>query len=188
MGDWVNIPKYNIDGEVIFISISSVKIRNWDNTVTSIPTFSLTSDAIHNWQAMVNSKARRIMRAVYIDVNSIQTCNQSLLHSLASKYPFIAKLSGEIDDVSQIVNLALYRMYINDYLQKSSLLNHGHPHLARYLAPTPTGVPLQIYAFSLEVHLEEFEATQSQIFEHVFLTLGDFGLQIFQSQSVGMIN
>lgn len=188
MGDWVNIPKYNIDGEVIFISISSVKIRNWDNTVTSIPTFSLTSDAIHNWQAMVNSKARRIMRAVYIDVNSIQTCNQSLLHSLASKYPFIAKLSGEIDDVSQIVNLALYRMYINDYLQKSSLVNHGHPHLARYLAPTPTGVPLQIYAFSLEVHLEEFEATQSQIFEHVFLTLGDFGLQIFQSQSVGMIN
>lgn len=188
MGDWVNIPKYNIDGEVIFISISSVKIRNWDNTVTSIPTFSLTSDAIHNWQAMVDSKARRIMRALYIDINSIQACNQSLLRSLALKYPFIAKLSCEIDDVGQLVNVALFRMYLNDYLQNNPLLNHGHPHLARYLAPTPTGLPLQIYAFSLEVHLEDFEETQSQIFEHVLLTLADFGLRIFQSQSVGMVN
>ncbi len=188
MGDWVNIPKYNIDGEVVFISISSVKIRNWDNTVTSIPTFSLTSDAIHNWQAMVNSDARRIFRAVYIDFNSIHVCNQSLLRSLAIKYPSIANLIANIDENTQLANLALYRMYLNDYLKNNSLLNHEHPNLARYLAPTPTGVPLQIYAFSLKVHLEEFEETQSQIFEHVFLTLADFGLRVFQSQSIALVN
>ena len=188
LGDWVNIPKYNIDGEVIYISISSVKVRNWDNIVTSIPTFSLTSDAIHNWQKMVESKARRIFRAVYIDISSIQACDSLLLASLTLKYPYVAKLTNGMDESVPTANLALYRMYLNDYLQNNPLLNHDHPNLARYLAPTPTGVPLQIYAFSLEVYLAEFEETQSQIFEHLFLTLPDFGLRIFQSQSVGMLN
>lgn len=188
IGDWVNIPKYNVDGEVTYISISSVKIRNWDNTVTSVPTFSLTSDAIHNWQAMVNSNARRIFRAVYINSNSINACTPELLQSLSSKYPYVKKLICGMDSTTLLVNIALYRMYLNDFLANHKLLNHEHPNLARYLAPIAYGIPLQIYAFSNEVHLEEFEETQSQIFEHLFLTLPDFGLELFQAQAIGAIN
>lgn len=180
-GDWVVIPKYNVDGEVIYISISSIKIRNWDNTVTSLPTFALTAEAIHNWQAMVNSKARRIFRAINIDTNSLMNCDLELLTNLAQKYPFIAHgvQTGQIR--RNVLNLALYRLYMNDFLKNNSLLNHDYSNLVRYLAPTAFGIPLQIYAYSKEVFLEEFEATQSQIIEHVLQTLPDFGLRVYQS-------
>ncbi len=180
-GDWVVIPKYNVDGEVIYISISSIKIRNWDNTVTSLPTFALTAEAIHNWQAMVNSKARRIFRAINVDTNSLMNCDLELLTNLAQKYSFVAnKLqTGQIR--RRVLNLALYRLYMNDFLQNNSLLNHDYSNLVRYLAPTPFGIPLQIYAYSKEVFLEEFEATQSQIIEHMLQTLPDFGLKVYQS-------
>lgn len=182
-GDWVVIPKFNIDGEVVYISISTIKIRNWDNTVTSMPTFSLTAEAIHNWQAMVNSKARRIFRAVNIDSNSLKNCDLELLTNLAQNYPYIAQMlkSGEIS--RGILNLALYRRYLNHYLQNNPLLNHDndYPNLARYLASSAYGIPLQIYAYSKEVFLNEFEATQSQIIEHVLQTLPDFGLKLYQS-------
>ena len=122
-GDWVVIPKYNVDGEVIYISISSIKIRNWDNTVTSLPTFALTAEAIHNWQAMVNSKARRIFRAINIDTNSLMDCDLELLTNLAQRYPFIAHglQTGQIR--RNVLNLALYRLYMNDFLKNNSLLN-----------------------------------------------------------------
>lgn len=180
-GDWVVIPKYNVDGEVIYISISSIKIRNWDNTVTSLPTFALTAEAIHNWQAMVNSKARRIFRAINIDTNSLMDCDLELLTNLAQKYPFIAHgvQTGQIR--RNVLNLALYRLYMNDFLKNNLLLNHDYSNLVRYLAPTAFGIPLQIYAYSKEVFLEEFEETQSQIIEHILQTLSDFGLKIYQS-------
>lgn len=182
-GDWVVIPKYNVDGEVVYISISSIKIRNWDNTVTSIPTFALTADAIHNWQAMVNSKARRIFRAINIDSNSLQKCNLELLTNLAQTYPYVAKALQDGEIRRGILNLALYRRYLNHYLQNNPLLNHDndYPNLARYLAGGAYGIPLQIYAYSKEVFLNEFEDTQSQIIEHVLQTLPDFGLQVYQS-------
>lgn len=190
VGDWVNVPKHNIDGEVIFISITVVKIKNWDNTVTSIPTFALTSDAIHNWQSMVKSGARRIFRAIYLDVNSIHRCNVDLQEFLASKYDFIKKYFADSENDHNIGNLALFRLYMNDYLSKNELLVHHPdlPTLVRYLAPTPTGLPVQIYAFSKEVYLKEFEETQSAIFEHVFMVLNDFELDIFQANSVGVTN
>lgn len=182
-GDWVVIPKYNIDGEVIYISISSIKVRNWDNTVTSIPTFALTADAIHNWQAMVNSKARRIFRAINIDANSLKNCDLELLTNLAQNYPYVATgmQAGEIR--RGILNLTLYRRYLNHYLKNNHLLNHDndYPSLARYLAGGAYGIPLQIYAYSKEVFLTEFENVQSQIIEHVLQTLPDFGLKVYQS-------
>ena len=180
-GDWVVIPKYNVDGEVIYISISSIKIRNWDNTVTSLPTFALTAEAIHNWQAMVNSKARRIFRAINIDTNSLMDCDLESLTNLAQKYPFVANRLQVGQIRRGVLNLALYRLYMNDFLQNNSLLNHDYSNLVRYLAPTAFGIPLQIYAYSKEVFLEEFEATQSQIIEHVLQTLPDFGLRVYQS-------
>lgn len=184
LGDWVNIPKYSVDGEVIYISINTLKVRNWDNTITSMPTFALTIDAIHNWQSMVQSGGRRIFRAIYLDVKTIRRCDNQLLHFLRSKYPFIASLTNGMDDATNISNLSLFRMYMNDYLSKCSLLNHEYPNLVRYLAPTPHGLPLQVYAFSTEVYLEEFEETQSQIFEYLFLVLHDFDLEIFQASAV----
>lgn len=186
LGDWVNIPKYNADGEVIYISINTIKIRNWDNTVTSIPTFTLTVDAIHNWQSMVNSGGRRIFRAIYIDATSIIPCDNDLLKQIANRYPFIAALTDGVVDISNMSNLALFRLYMNNYLSNHKLLNHEYPNLVRYLAPTPHGIPIQVYAFSKEVFLEEFEETQSQIFEHIFLILADFNLRIFQSFAVGI--
>lgn len=188
LGDWVNIPKYNIDGEVIYISINTIKVRNWDNTVTSIPTFALTAEAIHNWQAMVNSSARRIFRAVYIDAESIVQCDDKLVQTLSAKYSYIQKMFVGAAVEEGISNLGLFRLYMNNYLENNQLLNHDHPNLVRYLAPTPYGIPLQVYAFSKEVYLENFEETQSQIFEHIFLALNDFKLKIFQSDSAAVVS
>lgn len=184
LGDWVNIPKYNVDGEVIYISISTLKVRNWDNTITSIPTFALTADAIHNWQSMVRSGARRIFRAIYIDSSSIKQSDQKFIQQIANKYEFIAALSDGMLTTDNVSNLSLYRMYMNNYLENHSLLNHDYTNFVRYLAPTPYGIPLQVYAFSKEVDLREFEETQSQIFEHIFMTLNDFGLKMYQAQSI----
>ena len=183
VGDWVNIPKFEVDGEVHNISINTIKIRNWDNTITTIPTFALTTEAIHNWQAMVNSNGRRILRAIYIDANSIMPCTAELVEYLASKYIFIEKWKSRESNLVEMTNLALFRLFINHYLSNHSLLNHEFSNLARYLAPTPTGIPLQIYAFSRAVFLQEFEETQSQIFEYIYLTLPDFGLRFYQSSS-----
>lgn len=190
VGDWVFIPKHNIDGEVVSISINTVKVRNWDNTVTSIPTFALTTEAIHNWQAMVKSGARRIFRAIYLDVESIHDCNQVMIEKLADKYEFIRKYTEENPYEHNISNLGLFRLYMNDYLAKSPLLVHDPdlPTLVRYMAPTPNGLPVQIYAFSKEVYLREFEEIQSRVFEHVFVVLKDFELKIFQATSVGFVN
>lgn len=188
IGDWVNIPKYDIDGEVTFISISTVKVRNWDNTVTSIPTFALTTDAIHNWQSMVHFGARRIFRAIYLDVTSIRECDSVLLEKLSAKYSFVAELFAGMTEVATITNLAIFRLYMNDYLQKHRLLVHHKnlPTLVRYLPTTPHGLPLQIYAFSKEVYLQEYEEIQSQILEHVFLVLEDFDLNLYQSDVAGL--
>lgn len=183
LGDWINIPKFNVDGEVIHISINVIKIRNWDNTVTTIPTFALTSDSIHNWQEMVKSGARRIMRSINIDVQSVKQCNSQLLQRLSEKYVFVKNYLSRSNN-PELSNLALFRLFMNHFLSESDLLHDNYPRLLRYLQPGNQGIPLQVYAYSRNIYLQEFEETQSLIFEYILDSLPDFELRVFQSQVI----
>lgn len=184
LGDWVNIPKYNTDGEIIHISITTIKILNWDNTITTIPTFALTADAIHNWQAVVDCGARRIMRSVFIDANSIKPCSDELLDRLSARYPVIGDWLNKANPTEPIANVTLFRIYINHYLTTNNLLHQNYPNLLRHLQPTPQGIPLQIYAYSKQVELKYFEPVQAQIFEHIYMVLPEFELVIFQTRAM----
>ncbi|MGX9934396.1 mechanosensitive ion channel family protein [Advenella kashmirensis] len=200
IGDWLEMPKYNADGAVIDIGLTTVKVRNWDNTVTTIPTYSLISDSFKNWRAMSESGGRRIKRAIHIDVNSIKFITESqMLHLTKSRLlsQYILDKSREVEDYNQsrsedlssalngrrLTNIGTFRAYLEVYLR-----NHPHIHrnmtlLVRQLAPGATGVPIEIYAFTTTVVWAEYERIQSDLFDHIFAVVGEFDLRVFQEPS-----
>jgi miniconductance mechanosensitive channel len=181
LGDWVIIPKFNANGVVIDVSLTIIKVQNWDNTVTSVPTVALTTDSVQNWMPMFKSGGRRIMRAINIDINSIKVCDNQLFSALYDKY-FQNFSDGELLKIQygEKSNLALFRLYLINYIEHHPDLNSDLLHFVRYLEPTQFGVPLQIWAFTKGVDIIDYEATQSEVFEHVFIACKDFELKIFQ--------
>ena len=179
LGDWVNIPSFNANGVVIDVSLTIIKVQNWDNTVTSVPTVALTTNSVQNWQPMFKSGGRRIMRSVNIDINSIKVCDEQLITRLYDKY-FHNFSEAELLKVQygEKSNLALFRLYLINFIEHHHLLNSELLHFVRYLEPTQFGIPLQIYAFTKAVYITEHEAGQSEIFEHIFMACNDFELII----------
>ncbi len=200
IGDWIEMPKYNADGTVIDITITTVKVQNWDNTITTIPTYSLVSDSYKNWRGMEESGARRIRRHILIDLNSIKFCTSEMLERF-SKYEFvadyIARTENEINkynnakksDPGELVNgrrqtnVGIFRAYLTAYLKNNPNLHQDFSLMVRQLQPTETGLPLEIYAFSKEQEWEKFENIQADIFDHVLAEIKFFDLQLFQSPS-----
>lgn len=200
IGDWLEMPKYNADGAVIDIGLTTVKVRNWDNTVTTIPTYSLISDSFKNWRAMSESGGRRIKRAIHVDVNSIKFITESQMKRLTKSRllsQYILNKSREVEDYNQsrsedlssalngrrLTNIGTFRAYLEVYLR-----NHPHIHrnmtlLVRQLAPQATGVPIEIYAFTTTVVWAEYERIQSDLFDHIFAVVGEFDLRVFQAPS-----
>ena len=200
IGDWLEMPKYNADGAVIDIGLTTVKVRNWDNTVTTIPTYSLISDSFKNWRAMSESGGRRIKRAIHIDVNSIKFITERQMQRLTKSRllsQYILDKSREVEDYNQsrsedlssalngrrLTNIGTFRAYLEVYLR-----NHPHIHrnmtlLVRQLAPETTGVPIEIYAFTSTVVWAEYERIQSDLFDHIFAVVSEFELRVFQEPS-----
>jgi len=200
IGDWLEMPKYNADGAVIDIGLTTVKVRNWDNTVTTIPTYALISDSFKNWRAMSESGGRRIKRAIHIDVNSIKFITESQMQRLTKSRllsQYILDKSREVEDYNQsrsedlssalngrrLTNIGTFRAYLEVYLR-----NHPHIHrnmtlLVRQMAPGSTGVPIEIYAFTTTVVWAEYERIQSDLFDHIFAVVGEFDLRVFQEPS-----
>lgn len=162
IGDWIEIPRFDADGEVIDIALHTVKVRNWDLTITTIPTFKLIEDAFKNWRGMQAAGARRIKRAVHIDITSIA---------------FISPDGEE----PRITNAGKFRRYVLEWLRANPNLRKDMSLVVRQMAPGPLGLPLEIYAYSQETRWSEFEAIQSEIFEHILAIAPEFGLRIFQS-------
>lgn len=177
-GDWIVVPKHGANGEVIDVSLTTVKVRNWDNSVTTVPPYSLISDSFQNFEPMQSSGGRRVCRAVYIDVNSVRFCTPQELDMLKER----GWLEGEdTADAGRTVNLRLLRGYLDRYIATHPEVNPELTYMVRQLDPTPSGLPLQLYFFTRTTAWKEYERIQSDIFDHVYAVVSLFGLSIFQS-------
>lgn len=202
-GDWIEVPSYGADGEVINIALYTVKVQNWDKTITMIPTYKLLDTPYKNWRGMQESGGRRIKRAIHIDLNSIKFCDQEMVErfrkmDLVKDY-VEARLAdiaqeGKVRDTSprnrlegrQITNVGVFRAYVINYLKsRPDIHQEGMTLLVRQLAPGPTGMPVEIYLFTKTVEWTEYEAIQADIFDHLVAAMPQFDLRVFQ-QPTGM--
>jgi miniconductance mechanosensitive channel len=197
-GDWIEFSKYGADGTVMDINLVSVKVRNFDNTYTTVPTAAFTSDAFKNWRGMEESEGRRIKRSVTISQHSVgfasrgmieKFCRNPLLQEyIKTKTEEINKHNEEVAEngkgvARNLTNLGLFRVYLNNYLAEHADINTGLSLLVRQLAPTENGVPIEIYCFSRIKTWVEYENIQSDIFDHVFAAVKEFDLEIFENPS-----
>lgn len=200
IGDWIVMEKSKADGEVLEIGLTTVKVQNWDKTITTIPTYSLISDSFTNWRGMENSGGRRIARSFVIDADTIKFCSPEMLErykkfQLVTKY--ITDKEKEIEEYNKLnniddsnlvngrrqTNIGIFRAYLNEYLAQSPYINKNMTFMVRQLAPTEHGIPIQIYAFSANKEWIKYENIQSDIFDHVFAVVTMFDLKIYQKPS-----
>ncbi len=176
-GDWISMPKYGADGDVIEVTLTTVKVQNWDKTITTIPPYALVSDSFQNWRGMKESGGRRVKRSVYIDMRSITFCTEEQMTEFEQR--------GWLDGVERedkfTVNLHIFRNYLESYLRSHHRVNQNMIIMVRQLQPTAQGLPLELYFFSDGTDWIPYEHLQSEIFEHVFAVLPTFGLRVFQS-------
>jgi miniconductance mechanosensitive channel len=180
IGDWITMPKFNTDGTVIDVSLVTVKVRNFDNSVSCIPTYTLVSDSFQNWRSMGEAGGRRMKRSILIDVGTIRFMDSFLLENLRSKN---IPLDEQVLSEGKPTNLGLFRLYILGYLRKIPNLNQDASLMVRTLQPTENGLPLELYAFYIPPNWAEFEDFQARLFEHILSVLPEFGLKAFQRPS-----
>jgi miniconductance mechanosensitive channel len=198
IGDWIQMPARNADGTVLDITLNTVKIQNWDKTITTVPTYSLVTESFINWIGMTEAEGRRIKGSVFIDIFSIHVCTADLLHHL-EKFELIRDLIREKDEAflrsgSQqegkenpdfngqlLTNIGLFRKYLELFLTGHPDIHQQMDVVVRLLQPTEMGVPLDFVVFSREKNWKKFENIQSGIFEHIFAVLPEFDLKVFQS-------
>ena len=195
LNDWIEVPEYGADGDVIDISLHTVKVQNWDKTITTIPTSKIVTSSVKNWRGMSDYGGRRIMRSILIDISSVRFMEGKDIEKL-KKLPSINKyLNVKIRDIQdhnnslnkeseerRLTNLGTLRAYLVNYLKNHEELNTDDMTLiVRQLSPTSEGVPLEIYTFTKTIDWVEYENIQSDIFDHIFAVLPKFGLRAFQS-------
>jgi len=180
IGDWITMPKNNTDGTVIDISLVTVKVRNFDNSVSCVPTYTLISDSFQNWRSMADAGGRRLKRQVDIDIFSICFAGEDLVMNLKAK-----GLYGEVTmaETGSMTNLGLFRRYLYDFLKAHPLINKDSSLMVRHLPAGDAGQPIEIYAFYSPPDWENAENTTAAIFEHIYAVLPEFGLTVFQRPS-----
>jgi miniconductance mechanosensitive channel len=200
IGDWVEMPKYGADGDVVEIALHTVKIQNWDKTVTTIPTHAFSSDWFRNWRFMSESGGRRIRRDLYVDQSTIRFLGDGeidrfkrfdlLREYIAGKEAVLTDVNrpveaGHEDPVNarRLTNVGTFRAYIFNYLQNHPQIRQDMTLLVRQREPTPDGLPIQIYCFTSTTKWAEYEGIQSDIFDHILAIVPEFGLRVFQHPS-----
>lgn len=198
VGDWIEMPKYGADGDIIDISLNTVKVQNFDKTITMIPSYALISDSFINWRGMQNSGGRRIKRSIFIDTNSISFCTEEMINNFKNIHylsEYITNRKSEIAEynirnkVNQsnpvngraLTNIGVFRAYISNYLQHHPGINQEMTLMVRQLAPTESGLPIEIYAFTNDIQWAVYETVQADIFDHLFAVAPEFGIQLFQN-------
>lgn len=199
LGDWVSVPKYGADGDVIEINLTTIKVSNWDKTTSTVPTYSFVSDSFKNWRGMQESGGRRIKRSVNFKISSIRFCDDEMLarySRIALVRPHIEKLQKEIQEFNltknidtsasivngrRMTNIGVFRAYILNYIVHNPRINTDMTCIVRQLEPTELGVPLEIYCFSRIKAWVEYESIQSDIFDHVLATVPHFDLEVFEN-------
>ena len=199
IGDWIEMPKFGADGDVIDISLHTVKVQNWDKTISTIPTHALIQDSFKNWRGMQESGGRRIKRALMIDLQSVKFCDEALLekfNGIVVLQPYLKSRKQEVAawnaqqqidgtcplNGRRLTNLGTFRAYIEAYLQAHPLIHQeGMTFLVRQLAPTEKGVPIEIYVFVKDIRWVKYEAIQADIFDHLFAAIPWFELDLYQA-------
>ncbi|HHY64471.1 MAG TPA: mechanosensitive ion channel [Clostridiaceae bacterium] len=198
IGDWIEMPSHGIDGDVIEITLHTVKVQNWDKTIVTIPPHLLISESFKNWKGMQESGGRRIKRCIYIDMTSIRFCDEEMLSRLKKiQYlkEYIEERSAEIEkynrekgiDPSSMVNgrhmtnIGTFRVYVQKYLENHPRINHSMTTMVRQLQPCEHGLPVEVYTFTNTTRWVEYENIQSDIFDHILAVVPEFGLKIYQS-------
>ncbi len=200
VGDWLEMPQYGADGDVIDISLTTVKVRNWDKTITSIPSYALISDSFKNWRNIDRVGGRRIKRAINIDATSVRFASDEELDRLRRARllsDYIEKKAAEIQHANQaegvdpsspmntrhLTNLGILRAYLTAYLADSANINHDLTFMVRQLEAGPSGIPLQVYGFANQTSWVPYENIQSDIFDHIYAIIPEFGLRLHQAPS-----
>jgi len=198
IGDWIEVPEFGADGDVVDIALHTVKVQNWDKTITTIPTSKIVNTSVKNWRAMSEYGGRRIKRSLLIDISSIKflTAKEiSELEKLAPLKDYISFKNNELSEFNasienpdnsietrKLTNIGTYRAYVESYLKQNSNLNtETMTFIVRQLPSSPEGVPLEIYTFTNTTEWEAYEKIQSDIFDHLFAILPKFGLRVFQN-------
>lgn len=177
-GDWIVADRYNVNGEVLDITLTAVKVKNWDNSVSTVPPYALISDSFRNYQPMKLDGARRVERSVYIDINTVRFCTGDELTALKERGMIDSAIS---EKAARMVNLSLLRRYLEQYLAGHPKVNHSMITMVRQMDPTPSGLPLQLYFFTSVTEWKNYEHVQGEIFDHVYATVREFGLRMFQT-------
>lgn len=177
-GDWIIVPKSGANGEVIDVSLTTIKVRNWDNSVTTVPPYSLVSESFQNFKPMQESGGRRVMRPIYIDINTIGFCSPEQIARLLEK-KWIEE--ADIKDAEHTVNIELLRRYLERYLASSPHVRTDMIYMVRQQEPTAHGLPLELYFFINNTEWKQFEHIQSSVFNHVYAVVKEFGLSMYQS-------
>ena len=197
IGDWIAMPKYGADGDVIDVTVNTVKVQNWDKTITTIPTYALISDAFQNWRGMSESGGRRIKRCLFIDMSTIRFCTPEMLErfgKIAILQDYVRSRQKDIDDHNEKsevdlelhvngrrqTNIGVFRAYVNAFLRAHPMINQDMTFLVRHLEPTSKGLPLQVYVFSSDQAWANYEAIQADIFDHLLAAIPEFELRVFQ--------
>ncbi|MCY4574507.1 MAG: mechanosensitive ion channel [Gemmatimonadetes bacterium] len=199
IGDWVSVPQANTDGDVIDIALHTVKIQNWDKTISTIPTHKFISESFKNWRGMSESGGRRIKRSLRLDMNTVRFLDDDRIEELSRRELLhdhmrdireridrynAAKAEGNpgvIPEIRRLTNLGTFRVYVQKYLEAHPMTHKEMTLLTRQLAPGPQGVPIEVYCFSNDTAWANYEGFQADIFDHLIAVLPEFGLRPFQS-------
>jgi len=197
-GDWIEMPGLGVDGDVIDVSLHTVRVQNWDKTIITVPTHRLIDDSFKNWRGMTESGGRRIKRSLLVDQTSIKFLDQAALARLSQiekLRPYLADKKRDLDAANRgkddtqelllnrraLTNVGTFRGYIEAYLRGHSSIHNGMTFMVRQLPPSSNGLPLEIYVFSNDTDWENFEMIQADIFDHLLAALPTFELRLFQS-------
>ena len=200
IGDWISMPKYGADGNVTDITLTTVKVQNWDKTITTVPTYALVTDYFKNWRGMEESGGRRIKRSINIDMQSVKFCTPEMLErykKFQSVSEYVDKRDKEISgyntknniDNSILVNgrrqtnIGIFREYLKSYLSNNPRVNMDMTFLVRHLQPTEFGIPIEVYFFSKRQEWAIYEDIQADVFDHILAVIPHFDLKIFQNPS-----
>ena len=199
-GDWIEMPKYGADGDVTEIALTTVKVQNWDKTITTIPTYALIGESFKNWRGMKEAGGRRIKRIINIDLSTIKFCDEEMLNRF-SKIKHIAEYiqfkkeelaayntEHEIDNTNlangrRMTNVGTFRAYTVAYLKNRPMVSQDMTFLVRHLAPTEHGLPIEVYVFCTDTVWANYEGIQADIFDHLLAVVPEFDLKVFQSPS-----
>jgi miniconductance mechanosensitive channel len=200
-GDWIEMPSRGADGTVLEITLNTVKVQNWDRTISTIPTYALVSESFTNWKGMEEGPdGRRIKRSIFIDMRSVKFCSPELLEKLKKIHylkDYIEMRSKEIEEYNakmqfdttmpvngrRMTNLGVFRKYLEAYLTNHPKVNSNAIHMVRQLQPTDRGIPLEVYCFSAEKAWVDYEGVQADVFDHIMAVVPEFELRVFQSPS-----